>query len=94
MPHPNDYPRAQFILGDLAPALDARRRGEESYGSVAQRDLERYYELLRRSLPEETHIVPTRIRAATCGTKCSSGYVAAKARMCSCYRLYSMAQSK
>jgi hypothetical protein len=48
--HPNDYARAQFILGELEPAMDERRRGAESYGSVAQRDLARYYELLRRTL--------------------------------------------
>lgn len=51
MAHPNEYPRAQFVLGELLPAMTERRRGQETYGSVAQRDLERYYHLLRQSLP-------------------------------------------
>lgn len=54
MPHSNEYPRAQFILGELTLDIETRRRGDEAYGSVAKRDLERYYELLRRSLPAFT----------------------------------------
>lgn len=51
MAHPNEYPRAQFVVGELAPELSARQRGEEAPGSVAKRDLARYYALLTRSLP-------------------------------------------
>lgn len=40
-----------FRASDLAGQLDARTDGRLSAGLVAKRDLERYYETLRRSLP-------------------------------------------
>ena len=47
-------PRVAFREGDLATAFAARRRGEESISTVADRDLHRYYALLARALPTFT----------------------------------------
>ena len=55
MPLP-DYPRVQFRAGEMLPALQARAdvESEAAIAAVAQRDLTRYYDLLRRSLPTFT----------------------------------------
>lgn len=44
----------QFRDRDLEPQLDARAAHGNGRGGVASRDLARYYELLRRSLPTFT----------------------------------------
>jgi hypothetical protein len=50
--NPNDYPRVMFRVNKtLEPSLSERREGEQPLEQVVRRDLERYYELLKKSLP-------------------------------------------
>jgi hypothetical protein len=50
--NPNSYPRVMFRLNkELKPFLTERTQEKQSLEQVVRRDLERYYEMLRRSLP-------------------------------------------
>jgi hypothetical protein len=50
--NPNDYPRVMFRVNKkLETFLKERIEGKQPLDQVVRRDLERYYELLQRSLP-------------------------------------------
>jgi hypothetical protein len=63
-----DYPSINFRAGTLLPALVARSSSEQSRHATAQRDLDRYYTLLARSLPTFTEAEASLLMDALNGT--------------------------
>lgn len=62
------YPTVQFRAGDLLSDLICRRQDGETLGSIAQRDLQRYYTLINREerrlrlTDAEVHVIQDALR--------------------------------